>query len=165
MSLQSKLIIPLCDKRLKKEFLSQESGFIDAYTWDLNAYWLEDHMMLVYEYDLDTVQKIKRYEYFKKLGYKPKSLKINNKWVTVYVIKSKNGELRDYRTHGYLKRTTETIKSLLDFWGTDENDVFDIAIYGKPSPNFEETILQEVGKCKEYKNGFLITQKNPSNLK
>lgn len=123
-----KLLIPLIkNSNLKKEHLTKEAGFVDAYTSNLNDE-TEDAIYLLYEYTTLNKAKSDRFEDLRdQLGDKMKSkYYINGKMYLVYTF-----DISDLKKHLIQKTgfcnvcTKEHIKKILDFWGTSDEDVID----------------------------------------
>lgn len=51
MSTQIKCVIPFIDEEFKKDYLSKDFGFVDAYLYDQNRPSLEDCVFLLYDFD------------------------------------------------------------------------------------------------------------------
>jgi len=65
VSLHFKLIIPLLDNSITKNNLSTKAGFVDAFSADINRPYLDNHIFLLYAYNVltneafDTYKKLK----------------------------------------------------------------------------------------------------------
>lgn len=49
MSVQAKLLIPLLDDIIKREYLTEEAGFVDMYVHDINRPYIENCVFLMYK--------------------------------------------------------------------------------------------------------------------
>ena len=48
MSTQMKLIVPLLDDNITADTISEEAGFIDAYTWNKNEPYIDNCIFLMF---------------------------------------------------------------------------------------------------------------------
>lgn len=79
-------IVPLCDDNITWRDLTVESGFVNAYTSDINRPYLEDKVFLVYDSSVNTRESVDRYCKFKKLDtiYNTTYITIEHKHYIVY---------------------------------------------------------------------------------
>lgn len=59
MSIHFKLIVPLLDSIITKDDLSEKTGFIGAYSKDINRPYLDNHVFLLYAYNVLTNEAFK----------------------------------------------------------------------------------------------------------
>lgn len=79
-------ILPLLDSNITLDDISSNSGFINAYTEDINRPYLEDKVFLLYDSKANTVESMNRFRKFKCLDtlYNIKYIQINKHPYTVY---------------------------------------------------------------------------------
>lgn len=168
MSLQDKLIIPLCDDRIDKQYLTEKAGLLGIYTKDLNSPECDNHIILEYGFNLHTMLEVKRVEHFKSLGYHPKKMKINGRWVLVYYLPYKDKAAFYYKQTGNFLKVSNVLRKIIKFWTIEDDDVAEYALNNDPKyllkVKFKESILPEEDyEDVEYK-GMLVVQKNPQGV-
>lgn len=67
MSIRMKFIVPLLDENLSMEDFNEDIGFVNAFSYDKNRPWLDNHIFLMYDIDKDKKQNYKREVRFTKL--------------------------------------------------------------------------------------------------
>lgn len=79
-------IVPLLDNNLTWRDLTVESGFINAYTSDINRPYLEDKVFLLYDSEVNTKESLERFCKFSRLDtvYNTRYITINKHHYTVY---------------------------------------------------------------------------------
>lgn len=79
-------IVPLIDDNITLTDLSVESGFVNAYTEDIDRPYLEDKVFLLYDSSVNTKESLARSKKFSQLDtiHHKKYLKINKKHYTLY---------------------------------------------------------------------------------
>lgn len=79
-------IVPLIDDNITLRDLSPESGFINAYTSDINRPYLEDKVFLLYDSEVNTKESLERYLKFRALDtiYNIRYITINKHHYIVY---------------------------------------------------------------------------------
>lgn len=65
MNLHHKLIFPLLDENLELEDISKESGFSGIFESDINRFWLDNHIFLLYKRTMDPQSLKTRKKLFK----------------------------------------------------------------------------------------------------
>ena len=82
----STYILPLIDDSITLDDISINSGFINAYTEDINRPYLEDKVFLLYDSKVNTVESMNRFRKFRDLDtlYNMKYIQINKHPYTVY---------------------------------------------------------------------------------
>ena len=65
--LLAKLIIPLLDDNITREDVSPNSGFVGIYTEDINKPYLDNHIFLLYDSEVNTIEAMNRHKKFKLL--------------------------------------------------------------------------------------------------
>lgn len=82
----SVFITPLLNDKLTVKDLTVESGFINAYTSDINRPYLEDKIFLLYDSQINTKESLERFCKFKNLDtlHNIKYITINKHHYTVY---------------------------------------------------------------------------------
>lgn len=79
-------IIPLIDDNITLEDISVESGFINAYTEDIDRPYLTDKIFLLYDSSIVTIESTNRFAKFQNLDtlHHSKYIKINKKHCILY---------------------------------------------------------------------------------
>ena len=79
-------MIPLLDDNITLEDISPRSGFINAYTEDINRPYLENKIFLLYDSKVNTVESLNRFRKFSYLDtlYNIRYIQINKHPYTVY---------------------------------------------------------------------------------
>ena len=74
-------IVPLIDPNISLVDISVESGFVNAYTEDIDRPYLEDKVFMLYDTSVNTVESMNRYLKFSKLDtlHHIKYIKIDKK--------------------------------------------------------------------------------------
>ena len=124
MSTQMKLIIPLLDNSIKKEYLTEEAGFVNAYTWDKNKPYIDNCIFLMYKTPPETELSKERAFILSGLSslYKMYYIKSNNNYYLVYAISIIDKDIRQLLKG--LRHTKQTSFSrILQFWGGDDLQV------------------------------------------
>ena len=82
----STYILPLIDDSITLDDISINSGFINAYTEDINRPYLEDKVFLLYDSKVNTAESMNRFRKFRDLDtlYNMKYIQINKHPYTVY---------------------------------------------------------------------------------
>lgn len=79
-------IVPLIDPNISLTDISVESGFVNAYTEDIDRPYLEDKVFMLYDTSVNTVESMNRYLKFSKLDtlHHTKYIKIDKKHYILY---------------------------------------------------------------------------------
>lgn len=121
MSTQMKLIIPLLDKNIKKEYLTAEAGFVNAYSWDKNRPYIDNCIFLVYTTPPETEIAKERAFVFSGLKslYKIYYIRSKGKAYIVYAIVIIDSDIKCFlKGHRHTKQ--KTFSRILQFWsGSD----------------------------------------------
>ena len=144
MSLHTKLILPLIDKSLKLEDLSYKTGFVDAYTLDINRPSLTNHVFLLYKRVM-TPESIKTREKLSKLScfYNKKNMKINN---VLYVLFSFtiNSKIKLIKNNGCLLLVKDDKANIGKFWSYTDVDVTDFLLgFSYLGDGFKDDVVPE----------------------
>lgn len=86
----SLFIAPLCDDNITLNDLSIESGFVNAYTSDINRPFLENKVFFVYDSKVNTKESLETHLKFPKLAtyYNKKYMTVNKHPYTIYCLSS-----------------------------------------------------------------------------
>lgn len=123
MSTQMKLIIPLLDKSIKKEYLSQRAGFVNAFTWDKNKPYIDNCIFLMYERTSKDPLSQERAFVFSGLAslYKMYCIRVKGKVYIIYAISIINKDIHNF-LQGFRHSDHNTFIRILQFWdGSDIN--------------------------------------------
>jgi len=125
MSLALKYIIPLLDNHLTKETISEKAGFVNAFTNDINKPYLDNHILLMYDFEASHTKELtnRAYIFAYKIKKKPFLHRINNKWYSIYALPIINGNARKYRTSGIPSFSESDRLKMINFWGTSDSDI------------------------------------------
>lgn len=124
MSTYLKILIPMLDSKLKKEDLTEESGFVDAYTADKNRPYLENTIFLMY--DLSIKNKIANEREYRMRSCKNISNStieyINGKAYKIYAFPLVEKDAKDV-FKGFKPRSIKGANRVLSFWCGSDNSV------------------------------------------
>lgn len=137
MSLTLKLMIPLISDNITVDDLSEECGFVNAFTNDINKPYLDNHVFLMYEWDTNSHKKFKRYMKLKKDKNIHSCMKyiINGKKYLIYVYCLKGKEITELKSN-YITFTGQKKLKIIDFWRTKDKDINEYAL--SPFINYTE---------------------------
>lgn len=115
MSLILKMAIPLLDDNLCMEDFLKENGFIEAYTYDKNRPYLDNHIFLMYDHSVPDFERDIRFRslhnmYDKRIEY------IKNKPYIIYSFVLINSELRPLIHKGIKPSNTKNLTKINAFW-------------------------------------------------
>lgn len=112
-------LIPLIDDNITLSDVSEESGFINAYTEDKNRPYLTDKVFLLYDSSINTEQALNRFIKFDKLEtlYNKSFIKIKNKSYTIYcfTLVSYKKDIKNLIQFGKVYSAKARIE-ILQFW-------------------------------------------------
>ena len=115
----STYILPLVDDSITLDDVSTNSGFINAYTEDINRPYLEDKVFLLYDSKVNTVESMNRFRKFRDLDtlYNMKYIQINKHPYTVYCFSNPTNkkDISSLISIGKKIKTNESFK-LIKFW-------------------------------------------------
>lgn len=123
MSLMLKLIIPLLDDILDIEDLSEDSGFVGAFSSDINRPYLDNHTFLMYDLTKQTKEAYDREWKFRKLSnlHGWKVIYVNQKPYKIYTFCNSTKDAQRC-TKGQHLNNTKSLDKIISFWkGTDES--------------------------------------------
>lgn len=124
MSTMMKLIIPLLDDSFTKEDFTEEAGFVDAFTDDINRPYIENCIFLMYKADSYTNKSVDTMH--KMLGskclYNSRLIFINGVGYKLYAISIVNESVRRLLKGLRIPKYSDTMK-VIKFWEYKEGDV------------------------------------------
>lgn len=132
MSLTLKLIIPQLDDILTIDDLSEKSGFVGAYTSDINRPYLDNHTFLMYDLSNKTKEAYDREWKFRKLSNL-------HGWNIIY-IKDKPYKIYTFCNHtediqncikGKHPNNTISLSKVATFWNNTDITVIDYLFQSK----------------------------------
>ena len=163
MSTQMKLIIPLLDESIKREYLTEEAGFVNAYTWDKNNPYIDNCIFLMYKTPPTT--KLSKERAFTLSGlktlYKMYYINANNYYYLIYAISIIDKDVKQF-LKGLRHTKQSTFSRILQFWGGDDLQVLKYLNHNLSSYTCTgESVPEEIVNLtlSEYKQ-----QKNPQGL-
>lgn len=123
-NLIAKLIVPLLDENIKLEDLSKESGFVNAYTEDINKPFYYNHIFLLYE-SVDTKESLERFQKFNKLKtiHNRRYVTINNKHYIVYTFIKINKDINNILKCGQVFNPKNSL-IINKFWKDLDSEMF-----------------------------------------
>lgn len=122
--------MPLAINNLSVDDLTEEKGFINAFTDDLNRPYLDNHIFLMFERNANSHEKFKTYL---KIKNDPDlqgihHCKINGKWVTIYSYVYKNTfDAQILKTGAAMISNNANVK-IMRFWKGLDDDINDYFI-------------------------------------
>lgn len=124
MSTQMKLIIPLLDPNITRDDLSEEAGFVDAYSYDINRPSLVDNIFLMYRTDTTDKKAVRREEKFKDSKYiRSKTfITIDDKCYIIYAFIILNNDIRLLK-RGLPMSMIKNYSKVLSFWNGSDDGV------------------------------------------
>lgn len=147
MSVQAKLIIPLLDKKIKKEYLTKEAGFVDMYVHDINRPYIENCIFLLYKIGIKTDLACEC-EYCMRECKNTHSVKIeyiNNEPYRIYAFPLLGSDSKKIYK-GFKPKDDENISRILGFWkGSDidvnnvmmKNNIYGVKVDWKTLPEYD----------------------------
>jgi len=117
-------IVPLLDDNLLYSDVSEESGFINAYTEDINRPSLQNKIFLMYDGSTNTKESLERYIKFEKLEtiYSKKYITIKNVSYIIYCFIIENNKKAILEIINSGKTTNLQLRNeILQFWLSHEN--------------------------------------------
>lgn len=123
-NLTTKLIIPLLDDNIVLEDVSEESGFVNAYTDDINKPFYDNHIFLLYK-SVDTIESLRRFQKFNKLTtiHNIRYITINNEHYIVYTFVKINKDINNILKCGQCFNPKISLE-INNFWKNIDNDLF-----------------------------------------
>lgn len=123
-----KLAIPLISDKLSLDDISEEAGFVDAYFEDINRPSLTNHVFLLYDGKLDTVEKLERDVKLREIDtlYLRKTIFISGNPYLLYVFVILNEGIKSIRK-GFVPYKQEDMNRIMMFWNLEDpfvNDLF-----------------------------------------
>lgn len=124
MSVTDKLIIPLLDETLTKEDISPEAGFLSIYSDDINRPYLDNHIFLLYDINIDTTIS---YDRNKKLSesknlYKKYTVTIKGFPMTLYVFTITSKAIKNIQQNVFNMSDQERMR-IFRFWNMTDSDI------------------------------------------
>lgn len=144
MRTQMKLIIPFLDEEFSKEDFAPETGFLDAFTTDINRPYLDNCIFLMYDINtmserrVDTMHKLMNL----KSLYKTYLIRHNGAVYRIYAISILNPKVRQFKKGLRFSNYQDAIKCI-EFWNFEEGDVNTIAFNPTSVYNYSTTSVPE----------------------
>jgi hypothetical protein len=129
----SKFIAPLIDDNINEADLSADSGFIDAYTEDINRPYLEDKVFLLYKVT-NTKQSLDTYLKLSKLDclYNIRPIVVDGEHYRIYTFVALNKDIKQLK-QGCMFKDCKSRVRILDFWSNKSDDLIKRVLL----PNFQ----------------------------
>lgn len=162
MSLPIKLIIPLCKTVIPRRFLTKEAGFVDAFTIDSDRAYLREHIILMYEFSVNSAEKAIRFETLRRNKIPFYTKKINGKTYTIYCINAATPEICNYRIWNSSPKSRNALKRIINYWKSDDEEVTDYILgYKNRLAPFEDSFCPEMDiNESDNEEGVTIQQKH-----
>mgnify|MGYP007054770753 CR=1 FL=1 len=122
--LVTKLLIPLLDDNITKEDVSPNSGFVAAYTEDINRPYLDNHIFLLYDTEVNTIEAMNRYKKFRCLDtlYNYRYVIVNRKHYMIYTFtRVNNKEITNIINTGLVSKHKDAL-NIYNFWKDLDED-------------------------------------------
>ena len=125
MSIQMKLVIPLLDNKLKLEHLSEKAGFINAYSWNKNKPYLDNHIFLMYNHDIHNVWTELRDMHLTALDsyYGKDYITHKGKNYVIYIFVIVNSDVKNNLLKGLRHSKLSSWKRIAEFWNYSDDTV------------------------------------------
>jgi len=135
MSNMMKLIIPLLDEGLVKEDFTKEAGFVNAYMFDKNRPYLDNHIFLVYKLPIQGKEAFNR-----EVNFSTKCTNIQGFTVQeikgepykIYAFPILNSDIKRILEKREKPKYTKSSIRILAFWRGYDDDVNAIMLTNKP---------------------------------
>lgn len=137
-------MLPFIDENLKIEDISTKTGFIDAYTLDINRPSLTNHIFLLYKRTM-TPESVKTRNKLSKLSclYSKRNIKIDNILYTLYCF-TINKTIKLIKNNGLLLLTKNSKKRISNFWLYTDAEVTEFLLgYSYLGNKFKDNIVPE----------------------
>ena len=123
-NLTTKLIIPLLDDNITLEDVSEESGFVNAFTEDINKPYYDNHIFLLYK-SVDTIESLRRFQKFNILEtiHNIRYITINKEHYIVYTFVKINKDINNILKCGQCFNPKNSLE-INNFWKNIDNDLF-----------------------------------------
>jgi hypothetical protein len=119
----SKFIVPLIDDKITESDLSEDTGFVNAYTTDKNRPYLNNHVFLLYKV-VNTKSSLNTFIKFKELNslHNIRHIVINKEHYRIYSFVVLNKDINQLK-NGCLLKDNKSIVKILDFWSGKDDDL------------------------------------------
>ena len=135
MSNMMKLIIPLLDEALVKEDFTKEAGFVNAYMFDKNRPYLDNHIFLVYKLPIQGKEAFNREVNFSTKCTNIQGFtvqEINGKPYKIYAFPILNSDIKRILEKREKPKYTKSSIRILAVWRGYDDDVNAIMLTNKP---------------------------------
>lgn len=124
MSLHFKLIIPLLDNVITKADLSEKAGFVGAYSEDINRPYLDNHIFLLYAYNVLTNEAIETWKKLKEARnlYNVYKFKIKNIPFIMFAFTIINKSIK-YIIYDSIALNENEKMRIISFWNLQDADI------------------------------------------
>ena len=164
MSTQMKLIIPLLDDNITLDTISEDAGFIDAYTWNKKEPYIDNCIFLMYDATIiNNKTRIRDCVLYNSPNlYKKKYVTINGHYYSIYAMSIVNPEIKEF-LQGLRHKKGVTGERIMSFWAGKDKLVNKYLIgtlssYACTGESVPEEDYQEP------RSGGYLERKNPEGL-
>lgn len=123
-NLITKLIVPLLDDNLVLDDVCEASGFINAFTDDINKPFYDNHIFLLYK-SIDTKESLNRFQKFNQLEtiHNKRYITINKEHYIVYTFIKKDKNINNILKSGQCFNPKDSLL-INNFWKDIDADMF-----------------------------------------
>ena len=120
----TKLIVPLLDDNLTLDDVCEDSGFVNAFTEDINKPFYDNHIFLLYK-SIDTKKSLDRFQKFNKLEtiHNSRYITIDREHYIVYTFIKRNKNINNILKCGQCFNPKDALE-INNFWKNIDNDLF-----------------------------------------
>ena len=123
-NLTTKLIVPLLDANITLDDVSEASGFVNAFTDDINKPYYDNHIFLLYK-SVDTSESFKRFQKFNLLStiHNTRYITINKEHYIVYTFVKTKNNINNILRCGQCFNPKDALE-INNFWKNIDSDMF-----------------------------------------
>lgn len=145
----------MLNENFKLDDFKEYTGFVDGYLEDINRPSLVDHIFLLYDGHLDTVEKIERDQRFRSFAslYSRKVIFISGNPYLIYTFVNISKDVRRIR-EGKTPYKRDDLKKIMHFWTLHDDFIFELACNPNVRFNTEGLVVPEVDYIPDFDDEF-----------